>query len=69
MYFFEYETIETHARAFLPFNISAIGSVEKSRPKITVNCKQLLLLWYSRGLESGANLFWMMSKVLVIFVS
>ena len=27
IYFFKHETIETHARAFLPFNISAVGSV------------------------------------------
>ena len=27
-YFFQYETIETHAGAFLPINISAVGSVE-----------------------------------------
>ena len=27
IYFFEYETIETQARAFLPLNISAVGSV------------------------------------------
>ncbi len=27
IYFFKYETIETHARAFLPLNISAVGSV------------------------------------------
>ena len=27
IYFFEYETIETHARAFLTLNISAVGSV------------------------------------------
>ena len=26
-YFFKYKTIETHARAFLPLNISAVGSV------------------------------------------
>ena len=26
-YLFKYETIETHARAFLPLNISAVGSV------------------------------------------
>ena len=25
---FKYKTIETHARAFLPLNISAVGSVE-----------------------------------------
>ena len=28
IYFFEYETIETHSRAFLPLNISAVGSVK-----------------------------------------
>ena len=27
IYFFEYKTIETHARAFLPLNISSVGSV------------------------------------------
>ena len=27
IYFFKYKTIETHARAFLPLNISAIGTV------------------------------------------
>ena len=27
-YFLKYKTIETHARAFLPLNISAVGSVE-----------------------------------------
>ena len=27
IYFFKYETIETHARAFLALNISALGSV------------------------------------------
>ena len=27
IYFFKYETIETHGRAFLPLNISAVGSV------------------------------------------
>ena len=27
IYFFKYKTIETHARAFLPLNISAVGSV------------------------------------------
>merc|ERR1712129_462549 len=27
IYFFKYETIETHARAFLPFIVSAVGSV------------------------------------------
>ena len=26
-FFFKYKTIETHARAFLPLNISAVGSV------------------------------------------
>ena len=26
-YFFKYKTIKTHARAFLPLNISAIGTV------------------------------------------
>ena len=29
IYFFKYETSETHARAFLPLNISAIGTVEE----------------------------------------
>ena len=29
IYFFKYETIETHARVFLPLNISAVGSVGK----------------------------------------
>ena len=28
IYFLKYKTIETHARAFLPLNISAVGSVE-----------------------------------------
>ena len=28
IYFFKYKTIETHARTFLPFNISAVGSVQ-----------------------------------------
>ena len=28
IYFFKYETIETHARAFLPLNISAVGRVK-----------------------------------------
>ena len=27
IYFLKYKTIETHARAFLPLNISAVGSV------------------------------------------
>ena len=27
IYFFKFKTIETHARAFLPLNISAVGSV------------------------------------------
>ena len=27
IYFFKYKTIETHARTFLPLNISAVGSV------------------------------------------
>ena len=27
IYLFKYKTIETHARAFLPLNISAVGSV------------------------------------------
>ena len=27
IYFCKYETIETHSRAFLPLNISAVGSV------------------------------------------
>ena len=27
IYYFKYETIETHARAFLPLNISAVGRV------------------------------------------
>ena len=27
IYFFKYKTIETHARTFLPLNISALGSV------------------------------------------
>jgi hypothetical protein len=27
IYFLNYETIETHVRAFLPLNISAVGSV------------------------------------------
>ena len=27
IYFLKYETIETHARAFIPLNISAVGSV------------------------------------------
>ena len=29
IYFFKYKTIETHARAFLPLNISAVGSVSR----------------------------------------
>ena len=28
IYFFKYETIETHAHAILPLNISAVGSVD-----------------------------------------
>ena len=28
IYFFKYKTIETHARAFLPLNILAVGSVK-----------------------------------------
>ena len=28
IYFFKYKTIETHARAFLSLNISAVGSVK-----------------------------------------
>ena len=31
IYFFKYKTIETHARAFMPLNISAVGSV---RPRL-----------------------------------
>ena len=30
IYFFKYETIETHDRAFLPLNISAVGNVSNS---------------------------------------
>ena len=30
IYLFKYETIETHARAFLPLNISAIGTVYRA---------------------------------------
>ena len=39
IYFFEYETIETHARAFLPLNILAVGSVKvaKLRDKHAAN--------------------------------
>ena len=29
IYFFQYKTIETHARAFLPLNISAVGTVKR----------------------------------------
>ena len=32
IYFFKYKTIETHARAFLPLNISAVGSVQIELP-------------------------------------
>ena len=32
VYFFKYKTIETHARAFLPLNISAVGSVPSQAP-------------------------------------
>ena len=31
IYFFKYKTIETHARAFLPLNISAIGTVTRHK--------------------------------------
>ena len=34
IYFFKYKTIETHARAFLPLNISAVGSVYSKVPII-----------------------------------
>ena len=30
IYFFKYETLETHARAFLPFIILAVGSVNNT---------------------------------------
>ena len=29
IFFFDYKTIETHVRVFLPLNISAVGSVNK----------------------------------------
>ena len=37
IYFFKYETIETHARAFLPLNISAVGSVTQLLSQIDRN--------------------------------
>ena len=33
IYFFKYQTIEFHARAFLPLNISAVGTVQELRQK------------------------------------
>ena len=36
--FFKYETIETYARAVLPLNISAVGSVQSTIYIWTVGC-------------------------------
>ena len=35
IYFFKYETIETHARAFLPLNILSIGTVMRYVKKMS----------------------------------
>ena len=36
IYFFKYKTTETHAPAFLPLNISAVGSVYKSSDELSL---------------------------------
>ena len=41
IYFFKYKTIETHAPAFLPLNISAVGTV------LDVFC-QKIIIWYQK---------------------
>ena len=41
IYFFKYKTIETHARAFLPLNISAIGTVIRYKKGLSLSIKLL----------------------------
>ena len=44
IYFFKYETIETHARAFLTLTISAIGTVFSPNPNQGPNLTLTLAL-------------------------
>ena len=44
IYFFKYKTIETHARAFLPLNISAVGSVHTVANELKFNNREICAL-------------------------
>ena len=69
IYFSEYKNIETHARAFLPLNISAVGSVlwlsikikaiyfclNERTPKVKSSCFQMSKIWQGSP-EEGLGL-------------
>ena len=57
IYFFKYKTIETHARAFLPLNISAVGSVISDKITVSYHYKKYFN-WSGRFKTAIYLMFW-----------